>query len=82
MSSVANFTATYLTTPAMAQNVAGVTPEILAAASLGSRWAYSEALKFVWYISIPFGVLATICSFFIGNIESYMTNRIAAHITH
>ncbi|RDW74226.1 hypothetical protein BP5796_07668 [Coleophoma crateriformis] len=79
-SSLANFTTAYLSSPTMAQNITGVTPEIFAAASLGSRWAYSEALKMVWYISIPFGVLATIASFLIGNIELYMTNRIAAHI--
>lgn len=78
--SVANFTLAYLTSRTAAMNISGVTPQILAAASLGSKWAYSDALKYVWYISIPFGVLATISSFLIVNIESYMTNRIAARI--
>lgn len=79
-SSAVEFTTTYLTAPA---NLTGsVSPTILAGAALGSSWAYSEALKWVWYISIPFGICATIASGFIGNTESYMTNRIAAHIVH
>jgi hypothetical protein len=79
-SSATEFVTIYLTAPANITSVAGVNDAILAAASLGSRWAYSESLKYVWYVSVPFGVLACIAAASLGNIGKYMTNRIAANI--
>lgn len=42
------FVGTLLTAPANVTSVPGVTPEILAAATLGSQWAYAESLHLVW----------------------------------
>jgi hypothetical protein len=72
-----NFVATFLTTPADIGDVAGYTPEIAAAATIGTKWAYAASLKYVWICSIPFGVLAVISCCFLPSIKKYQTNRVA-----
>lgn len=57
--------------------VPGVTEAVLAAATLATQWAYADALKYVWYTTIPFGVISTVCCLFLPNIRKYMTNRVA-----
>lgn len=79
-SSAEAFVSTFLSTPAAAVNVTGVTPAIVEAAVIGSRWGYSEALKYVWYVSIPFGCLSIVGCFLIGDISRFMTNRIAVEL--
>jgi hypothetical protein len=81
-SSATSFVQTFLTLPANISDVAGVTPAIIDAATIGSRWAYSDALAYVWYTSIPFGVLSIIGCLLIGDISKYMTNRIAVQMKH
>lgn len=75
-----SFVTTFLTAPANITTAAGYTPEIAAAATIGSRWAYTESLKWVWYVSIPFGVLAIIACFFIPSIKKWQTSRIAVEL--
>lgn len=43
------FVGTYLTVPAEAAKLPGITPAILRAALTGSEWAYAESLHYVWY---------------------------------
>jgi hypothetical protein len=74
------FITAFLTAPTTIADAPGATADIIAAATVGSRWAYAESLKYVWYISIPFGVLAVIACCLIGNTGRFMTNRVAAHI--
>ena len=81
-SSAVEFVGTFLTVPANITRVPGVTPAIIAAATKGSQWAYAEALKMVWLVSIPFGVCAIVACCFLGNTSRFMTNRVAAHIKH
>ncbi|OQV05048.1 hypothetical protein CLAIMM_09846 [Cladophialophora immunda] len=81
-SSAAAFVQTFLTAPANATDVSGVTPAIIEAATIGTRWAYSDALAYVWYVSIPFGALSIVGCLLIGDISKYMTNRIAVQIRH
>lgn len=80
--SATDFVTAFLTDPAAAANVTGATPAVLQAATMGSRWAYSQALEYVWYVSIPFGVLSIIGCFLIGDISRFMTNRIAVEMKH
>lgn len=75
-----SFVTNFLTTPANITTAAGYTPEIAAAATMGSRWAYAESLKWVWYVSIPFGVLAVIACAFIPPIKKWQTSRIAVEL--
>jgi hypothetical protein len=78
--SVTEFVGTFLTIPATAATISGVTPDILAAATLGSQWVYAKNLRMVWLVSIPFGVCAIIACCFLGNTSKFMTNRVAARI--
>jgi hypothetical protein len=80
VSSAELFVGTYLTAPANLTSVPGVTPQVVEAAAVGSRWAYADSLKYVWLSSISFGCCAIIACLFIGNIGKYMTSRVAARI--
>ncbi|KAJ5889403.1 hypothetical protein N7504_010213 [Penicillium tannophilum] len=39
--------------------------------------AYAESYKYVYYVSIAFGVISIISACFLGNITKYMTNHVA-----
>ena len=75
-----SFVTTFLTAPANITTAPGYSPAIAQAATLGSKWAYSESLKWVWYVSIPFGVLAIIACAFIPPIKKWQTSRIAVEL--
>lgn len=75
--SVKEFVEVFLTNPTNITSVPGATAHIIAQAELGVPWGYAHALKYVWYSSIPFGILATVASAFLPNIKSYLTNRVA-----
>ncbi|KAK1446671.1 major facilitator superfamily transporter [Colletotrichum cuscutae] len=57
-------------------NVPGITPEIQDALREAVREGAGHALKIVFYITIPFSVIALICSLFIEDPTAYMTNHI------
>lgn len=76
-SDAADFVAAYLSAPANTTQAPGFSVEVLAAAADGKKWAYAESLKWVWYTSLPFGILAIIACFFIPSIKKYQTSRVA-----
>lgn len=82
LTSTKSFVTFFLTDPtALATaKIPGMTAAVVQAAPLGSRTAYAENLKYVWYTSIPFGVVSIMPSIFPPSIDKYMTNRIAANI--
>lgn len=71
------FVTIFLTAPATIASAPGYSPAVLEGAALGSKWAYANALKYVWYTSIPFGVLAIISCALLPSIKKYQTNRVA-----
>ena len=74
------FVGTYLTAPTTITTLPYVTPGILAGAAEGTRWGYAKALAYVWYTSIPFGVLTLAVVVFLPDIRKYMTSRVAVNI--
>jgi hypothetical protein len=80
LTSAKQFVVAILTAPKSVGLLPGVTPAIIQAAEMGSRWAYAESLAYVWYVSIVFGVLSIIACLFLGNVRPYLTNRIAAEL--
>ncbi|KAH7142914.1 major facilitator superfamily domain-containing protein [Dactylonectria estremocensis] len=74
------FVGTLLTAPADISTVPGYTPAILQAAVVGVRWAYAGALKYVWYASIPFGIVTIVAATFLPSIKKYQTNRVAVSL--
>lgn len=79
-SDVMGFVGTFLTDPMSIMSAPGATPAIIAAATRGSQDAYSYALKYVWYTSVAFGVVAIVAACFLGNNRKYLTDRVAAKI--
>ena len=82
MASVEEFVVAVLKAPKTVAEISGVTPAVVEAASLATRWAYSDSLKYVWYTSTPFGVLACVACLFLGNVRPYLTRRIAVELSH
>lgn len=74
------FVTTFLTAPANITSAPGYSAAVAEGATIGSRWAYAYALKYVWYTSLPFGILALISCAFLPSIRKYQTNRVAVAI--
>lgn len=66
--------------PGAASMVEGVSAATVAATQYASQMAYAEALKYVWYATIPFGVFSCICCAFLPNIRRFMTSKVAVDI--
>lgn len=66
----------------MAAKVNSVTPQIIEAGALAAHWAFADSLKYVWYATIPFGIICMIACLFLPNIRKFMTNRLAVVSAH
>ena len=44
---------------------------------LAGQLAYAEAYKYVYYVSIAFGVISIVASCFLGDIQKYMDDHVA-----
>lgn len=76
------FVGAFLTDPASAAEVPGVTPEVIAAAVRGSREGYRYGFHYVWLTSIAFGLVSVILCLVLPSNYKFLTNRVAAHIRH
>ncbi|KAH6983857.1 fungal trichothecene efflux pump-domain-containing protein [Ilyonectria destructans] len=61
--------------PGMLVDIDGITPAIREILRAAVRTAYGRAFQFVFYITIPFSVVALVCSLFIEDPTAYMTNH-------
>lgn len=77
---IESFVTAFITSPATIADAPGYSAEIAAAATVGSRWGYAESLKWVWVVSIPFGVLAMVACWFVPPIKKWQTQRIAVEL--
>jgi hypothetical protein len=64
-------------TDAAYKKVAGLTPAAEAAIRLAARIANSESFRTMFLVSLAFGFTATFASWFIGNMDQYLTDDIA-----
>lgn len=78
LGSIMSFVGAFVTDPTKVALIPGVTPEIVAAATKGLQWAYSDSLKYVWYSSLPFGILCIIGCLVLEKNGRFITNRVAA----
>jgi len=60
--------------------IAGATPAIIAAGTLATKWAWSEAFRMAFLATIPFGVIATCVAFFVSDPSKYFTDHVAIHL--
>lgn len=83
VSSVADYMASIAAggTEALLNAVEGLTPQILAEGATAYRYAYADAYRTIFLVSIAFGGLGIITSLFIPDIESLMGSKIAATLT-
>lgn len=58
-------------------DVPGATPEIIAIAGAQVTRAYFQAFHYVFYATIPFGVLLVIAAAFVPNMEKFLSNDVA-----
>ncbi|KAF2099278.1 MFS general substrate transporter [Rhizodiscina lignyota] len=65
-------------TEATLSAVKGLTPAIEQAGALAYRHAYLDAYRTVFYVSIAFGGVAILVTFFVPNIDHLMSDSIAA----
>jgi hypothetical protein len=68
-------------TPKLLAGVQGLTPEILAAGAESYRWAYTEAYKTIFLVSLAFGGLTILANCFIPNIDHLMGGKVAATLS-
>ncbi|KZM18731.1 uncharacterized protein EKO05_0006627 [Ascochyta rabiei] len=62
--------------PHSLDGIQGMTPAIEMTLRTAVRLAYGRAFQIVFYVTIPFGVFALICSFWIEDPVPYMTNHV------
>ncbi|KAH6615193.1 transmembrane efflux protein [Boeremia exigua] len=68
--------------PHTLDGIQGMTPAIEATLRTAVRLAYGRAFQIVFYVTIPFSVVALICSFWVEDPTPYMTNHTAAAMDH
>lgn len=57
--------------------IPGINMQIIEQGVMALRWAYADSVKYVWYATIPFGIICIICCCFLPNIRKFMTDRVA-----
>ncbi|KAF2422081.1 MFS multidrug transporter-like protein [Tothia fuscella] len=57
--------------------IAAASPEAYEAIILAGQEAYAHAYKYVYYVSIAFGVISIIAAAFLGDITKYMDDHVA-----
>lgn len=79
-SSVADYMAAIAAggTQSLLDGVKGLTPEIQAVGTEAYRYAYADAYRTIFLVSLAFGGLGIICSLFIPDIDTLMGNKVAA----
>jgi len=68
------------TNPGALAKVPGATPIITAAGRLALKHAYADGIRVVYIIAAPFGALACIACFFLGDLRKVMNYRVDAPV--
>ena len=68
------------TDPSALAHVPGVTPAIIGAGVAALKQAFADGVRVVFIIAVPFGVLACILCFFLGDLRKVMDYRVDAPV--
>lgn len=60
--------------------IPGVEPSIIKAAAAAAKQAFADSVRVVYLIAIPFGVVACIACFFLGDLKKTMSYRVDAPV--
>lgn len=66
---------------ALLSKVEGLTPQILVTGANAYRYAFADAYRTIFLVSLAFGGLTILVSFFIPDIDSLMGGRVAATLS-
>ena len=77
-SSVEAFVGAFLTSSATITSINGVTPAIIAAAAGGLHQALADSFRVIYIIAAPFGVLACVLCWFLGDMKPLMNYKVDA----
>ncbi|KJY00781.1 hypothetical protein TI39_contig312g00027 [Zymoseptoria brevis] len=80
--SAVQFVTAFLTAPATAAKVEGVTAQVIAAAQRGAQEANAHAFYYVWVTSIASGLISVLLCLALPSNYKFLTNWVAAHIKH
>lgn len=61
--------------------IQGLTPEIINQGATAYRYAYADAYRTIFLVSLAFGGLAILVSFFIPDIDALMGGKVAAKLS-
>lgn len=59
-------------------DIAGVTPAIISAGITALKQAYADAIRIVWIIAAPFGIIACVACFFMRDTKKTMNYQVDA----
>lgn len=62
--------------------VPGITPQVIAATGIAVRDAYVTTFHYVFYATIPFGVLLIVACVFVPDMDQYLHNNVAKRLQH
>ncbi|KAJ5611177.1 major facilitator superfamily domain-containing protein [Penicillium lagena] len=62
------------------QSIRGVSPTIISAGITALKQAYADGLRVVYIIAAPFGLLACVACFFLGDLKDVMNYRVDAPV--
>ncbi|KEF52257.1 uncharacterized protein A1O9_11497 [Exophiala aquamarina CBS 119918] len=60
--------------------ISGVTSSIIAVGAAALKQAYADSLRVIYYIALPFGILACILCLFVGDLHKTMNFRVDAPV--
>lgn len=63
-------------------SIPGVTPSAIQQGLRAAQQAYADSLRFIYIIAAPFGVVACVLCFFLGDVKTTMTYRVDAPVEH
>jgi len=63
-----------------ALQIPGVTMEVLLAAKEGSKWAYSDGFRYLYFTAMSFAAAALVVSFFTKDVSKNMTSHVAVRL--
>ncbi|ORY18627.1 fungal trichothecene efflux pump [Clohesyomyces aquaticus] len=77
---IESVTLTLLGVPGQAARFPNVPATVFNACVKAARYGYAYGFRITWLASIPFGVVATVCSILVRDPSKYFTNHVEVHL--
>ncbi|KAF2710787.1 MFS general substrate transporter [Pleomassaria siparia CBS 279.74] len=77
---VASAKLTLLGVPGLGSPLTNVPTSVFEESVTAARYGYAYGLRITWLVSIPFGVIATLCAMAVRDPSKYFTNHVEVHL--